>query len=387
MSTHERKLSFFVPSLTVGGAQRVTVTLANELGRRGYDVDLVLAFRRGRLRSEVTGDVTVVDLRTPTVPVLGLGACVPRLVSYLRSRRPFALFSQMTYANVVALAAVEVAGTDVRAIPTEHNTFGEKEGRKDALVDALAARMYGRADHLVGVSRGVVDSAVRGTTADASRSSVLYNPLPIDEIRDQAAGDVDHPWLADEDLDVVLSVGRLEEQKDLPTLLRAFARVHEERPTTRLLVAGKGSLRDDLERQAAALGIDHVVDFPGYVDNQYACMDRAAVFALSSRHEGLPTTLIEALACGCPVVSTDCPSGPDEILVGGEYGPLVPVGDDEAFAEALLATLDDPVEEERLQSRADEFSTRTVGDDYERFVEGLASQSLDGATEVEYGAP
>ena len=382
MSTNDRTLAFFLPSLTVGGAQRVTVTLVNELARRGYDVDLVVAYRRGKLLPAVSEAVTVVDLRTPTVPVVGLGASVPRLVSYLRSREPFALFSQMTYANVVALAAVRLAGTDVVSIPTEHNTFGEKEGRKDELVDALAARMYGSADRLVGVSRGVVDSAVRRTTADDRRSVVLYNPLPVVEIREQAAGDVDHPWLADDDLDVVLSVGRLEPQKDLPTLLRAFARVNERRPDTRAIVAGKGSMREDLVRLSERLGLGDVVAFPGYVDNQYACMDRAAVFALSSRHEGLPTTLIEALACGCPVVSTDCPSGPDEILAGNEYGPLVPVGDDEAFAEALVATLDDPPPKSRLRGRADDFAVRTVGDDYERFVEGLSTRTTEATREV-----
>ena len=375
MPTTDRTISFFLPSLTVGGAQRVTVTIANELARRGYDVDLVIGYRRGKLLPEVSGAVTVVDLRTPTVPVVGLGASVPRLVSYLRSREPLALFSQMTYANVVALTAVRLAGTDVLSIPTEHNTFGEKEGRKDELVDALAARLYGRADRLVGVSRGVVDSAVRRTTADARRSAVLYNPLPVAEIRERAAGEVDHPWLEADDLDVVLSVGRLEPQKDLPTLLRAFARVHDRRPNTRAIVAGTGSLREDLVDLSERLGVGDVVAFPGYVDNQYACMDRASVFALSSRHEGLPTALIEALACGCPVVSTDCPSGPDEILAGGEYGPLVPVGDDAAFAEALVSALDDPLPADELAGRADDFAVGTVGDDYERFVDSLANRT------------
>jgi len=376
MSTTDRPLSFFIPSLTVGGAQRVTVTLVNELARRGYPVDLVLAFRRGKLLSEVSPDVTVYDLTTPSVPVVGLGACLPQLRTYLRTRKPFALFSQMTYTNVVALSAIRLSGTDVIAVPTEHNTLGEKAGLKDRLVDAMAARLYGDATRLVGVSQGVVETAVHNSSAPADRGVVMYNPMPVAEIRERANETVDHPWFGADNLEVILSVGRLEPQKDLKMLIRAFARVHEQRAATRLVVAGKGSLHEELSALAEQLGIEEAVSLPGYVDNQYACMDRASVFALSSRHEGLPTTLIEAMACGCPVVSTDCPSGPNEILDGGSYGPLVAVGDDEAFAKALLETLDNPALPSRLRARADDFAVDAVGAKYERFVKELGYSEI-----------
>jgi glycosyltransferase involved in cell wall biosynthesis len=167
----------------------------------------------------------------------------------------------------------------------------------------------------------------------------------------------------------VFTAARLEPAKDLPTLLEAFASVHERRPETRLIVAGDGSERAALVSLSERLGIRDVVSFPGYEDNPYAYMRQADAFALSSKHEGLPTVLIEALACGCPVVSTDCPSGPREILGDRTYGSLVPVGDAEAFADALVATLDAPPDSDRLRERAGEFSMEAAIREYVELIE------------------
>lgn len=364
--------AFFVPSLDVGGAQRVTVTVANGLAARGYDVDLVLSYHRGGLCDAVADEVRVVDLETPEVPVVGVGAAAPALRSYLAREEPDVLFSVMTFATVVVLAAATSLDTGTDLVAAEHDTFGRDTTLKGRLVARVAARLYGTADHVLAVSEGVADSVVERTRVDPRRVSVQHNPVEVERIRREAREAVDHPWL-DGDHEVVLSVGRLTPQKNHEMLLRAFPSVRERRDA-RLVVAGTGPERDDLLALAGALGIDDAVSLPGYVENAYGYMRRASVFALSSRHEGLPTVLIEALACGCPVVSTDCPSGPREILADGEYGRLVPVGDPDALSDALVATLDNPPAAAPLRERADDFAAPRAIEEYAAFVDARADR-------------
>ncbi|WP_424005004.1 glycosyltransferase (plasmid) [Haloarcula salina] len=374
-------IAFYVPSLTVGGAERVTVSVANGLAERGYDVDLLVSYNRGAFREEVADDVTLVDLETPEVPVLGIGASVPQFARYLRRREPAMLFSQMTYANVIHLFTQLVAGTDTVAISTIHNTLGMQEESKEKLVQWLQRRLAGRSDQFVAVSEGVAQSVVEYVGVDREKVSVLHNPIPVDEVRDRAEESVDHPWIESDDLDVVLGVGRLERAKNYGSFLRAFERVQAARPDTRAIIVGRGSKRDELEELAAELGIKDAVSFPGFVDNPYGYMAGADVLTMSSIHEGLPTVLIEALACGCPVVSTDCPSGPSEILENGEYGPLVAVDDDEGLASAIQETLDDPLPSDVLIQRANDFAPDAVIDQYEAFIRNYVSVETTGSVD------
>jgi len=171
------------------------------------------------------------------------------------------------------------------------------------------------------------------------RITVIYNPSVVQaEVQAKAQAPLDHPWFKPDQPPVILAVGRLQVQKDYPTLIRAFALVRQTRPV-RLLILGEGKERPLLEALVKELGLEQDVSLPGFVLNPYAYMARAALFVLSSRWEGLPTVLIEALCCGAPVVSTDCPSGPREILRDGQYGPLVPVGGVNALARAIETTL------------------------------------------------
>lgn len=361
-------VAFFVPSLTVGGAERVTVTVANGLADRGYDVDLIVPHCEGAFVDEVDSSVELIDFDIPLGPGIGLGTCVPELVSYFRRRSPAMVFSQMTYANDICLFSHLLAGSDAVVVPTVHNTLGMLTTPKDRLVQVLAGAMVGRADQFVAVSNGVADSIVREIGAHPEDVSVLHNPVPISDIRAQAREPIDHRWLDTPSHDVVLGIGRLEPQKSFETFLRAFSHLHEERPSTRAIIIGQGSKRAALEGLARELDIADVVSFPGYVDNPYGYMAESDILAMSSTHEGLPTVLIEALACGCPVVATDCPSGPRTILDGGEYGPLVEVGDDEGLARAMLSTLQDPPDSAELTERARDFAPTTVLDDYEAFI-------------------
>jgi glycosyltransferase involved in cell wall biosynthesis len=365
------RVAFFIPSMNLGGAQQVTVTIANGLAARGYSVDLVLARGGGPLLDRVDHAVTVVDLETPEVPGVGVLTAIPALRAYLRRERPDVLFAAMMNANVVGVLTDAVAGVDTRLVLTEHNTFGVRPGLRDRATARLASALYPRADHVVGVSRGVADSVVVGTGVNDDRVSVLYNPIDIDAIRAAAREPLDDEARELMDGDVVFTVGRLEDAKDHAMLLRAFRRVHEERPWVKLVIGGSGSNRVELEALTAEFGLDDVVTFAGYVDNAYAYMAAASVFALSSKHEGLPTVLLEALACETPIVSTDCPSGPREILAEGRYGHLTPVGDDAAFAEAILETLDAPVPAAALGTRAEDFSLDAVLSEYETFIARL----------------
>jgi glycosyltransferase involved in cell wall biosynthesis len=395
------RVAFYLPTLAVGGAQRVTVTIANGLAERGSPVDLVVSFREGPLFADLTPAVRVVDLDTPRVPGVGTLASVPALRRYLRRERPAVLVAAMLQANVVATLARDLAGTEVALALTEHNTFGVRAEVRNRATAALAARLYPRADRVIGVSEGVADSVRAGTRVAPDRVAVLYNPVDVDAIRDRATAPVDDPWLdgrtpvarrhlgvdgtdgeattvatdaTDAGGPLLFTVGRLEDAKDLPTLLRALVAVRATRPDARLVVAGTGSRAAALAALADDLGVGDAVRFPGFVDDVYPWMARADAFVLSSAHEGLPTVLLEALACGTPVVSTDCPSGPREILEGGALGPLVPVGDDAALADAILATVDDPVEPATLRARANDFATSAVTARYEAFLDAITAR-------------
>jgi glycosyltransferase involved in cell wall biosynthesis len=201
-------------------------------------------------------------------------------------------------------------------------------------------------------------------TVGLSRTHVttVYNPVVTPALLGQSAAELHDPWFAPSEPPVILGVGRLTRQKDFPTLIRAFARLRRARPA-RLLILGEGELRPALEELVADLELTDHVRMPGFTDNPFAYMRQSALFALSSAWEGLPTVLIEAMACGTPVVTTDCPSGPAEILEHGKWGRLVPVGDAEALADAMLQTLNAPTCAD-VAARAAEFNVASAVDAY-----------------------
>ncbi len=369
-----RHVAFFTPAPDFGGAQRVTVNIANSLADRGHDVDLVAGHLEGEFVSLIGDAVNTVELDVPQVPAVGILAAVPRLVSYLDEHRPEVLFASRTHTNLAAVAAGRLTAADVHVAVTEHSPFTHQPTRKDRATAALAARLYPYADDVVGVSRGVAETVVENTGLDPGGTTVLNNPVDIADIRSGADKPVDHEWFDDPAVEPIVAVGRLKPAKDFGTLLRAFATLHERRPATRLVIVGKGTERDRLEALADRLGVADSVAFTGYTDNPYAYMARASVFAMSSKVEGLPTVLIEALACGCTIVSTDCQYGPREILEDGRYGRLTPVGDAERMAETISDALDDPTPSERSHERAQHFSMAAGADRYESYIQAAAGE-------------
>jgi glycosyltransferase involved in cell wall biosynthesis len=219
----------------------------------------------------------------------------------------------------------------------------------------MVRRYFRDAGAILAVSDGVADDLAAVASLPRCTIRTIYNPVVTSDLLKQASVPMAHPWFSPGAPPVILGVGRLAAQKDFAMLIRAFARIRAGR-LIRLMILGEGKKRRELEELADSLGVRQDLALPGFEENPFAYMARAAVFVLSSAYEGLPGVLIQAMACGCPVVSTDCPSGPREILEHGSYGPLVPVGDDTAMAEAIQTVLDASPSHERLRVRAAEFS-------------------------------
>jgi glycosyltransferase involved in cell wall biosynthesis len=222
---------------------------------------------------------------------------------------------------------------------------------------------YPHADAIIAVSDGVAADLSRLARLPRNRITTIFNAVDVNRIRELASAPITDAWFAEGAPPVLLAVGRLAPQKDYGTLLRAFALVRSH-CGLRLVILGEGPERDRLQDEATALGIAADVKMPGAVANPFPYMATARLFVMSSAWEGLPNVLMEALACGCPIVSTDCLSGPREILDGGSFGELVPVGDHTALAEAILRALASSVDRSRLQARAQSFSVDRVADRY-----------------------
>jgi len=390
------RIALFMHGLHGGGAERVVLDLADLFRRAGHRAEVVVGTRTGAHADDVPEGVPIHEVGSrhrgarwqalradpggfPQLarPVLFPAKTsktvgdLPGLADYLRRERPDALLSVLSYGNLVALWARRLAGVPTRVVVSERNTLSQsgiatkkRERRwRNRHLPALIARTYPFADAITTVSDGVADDLAATTGLPRERLVTVYNPVVTDRLIERAGESLEHPWFRSGEPPVVLAAGRLRPQKDFETLLRAFAQLRARRPL-RLVVLGEGPERGPLEALARALGVAEDFALPGFVRNPFAWMARAQVFALSSRFEGLPGTLIQAMACGCPVVSTDCPSGPREILEDGHDGELVPVGDPAALAAAIERTLAAPAAPERLRARAADFSAERVAATY-----------------------
>jgi len=350
-----KRLAVLISLSGEGGVERMVLNLVREFAATpALAVDLVLIRDESRHLQNLPESVRIVRLG-----VRHSLLAVPAIARYLREARPEALLA--------AVLARWLTGAPTRVVVRLGTTLSEAIKDRNPLLRWLRflpiRLLYPRADAMVAVSSGVADDVRATARVRADRIHVVRNPVITPDIERQAAEAVAHAWLVDAQVPVVLGVGRLTRQKDFPTLIRAFAKVRRQRPI-RLIVLGEGRDRAALERLAEQEGVGADVDLPGFQANPYAWLARSSLFVLSSAWEGSPNALTEAMALGVPVVSTDCRSGPRELLDGGRYGPLVPVGDADALAVAMRETLDHPLPPETLRAAVRDYEAGTSARHY-----------------------
>lgn len=334
-----KKIALLLDSLAGGGAERVMLNLANKYAEQGYKVDLVLAQKRGEYLDDVDERIRIVDLAASR-----FWEYFKPMVQYFKNEQPDVMLSATTILNLLAIITRKLSFSNARLVVSEHidiTSFAERGAlQKPTIVKRLIKYLYPYADQVVAVSEGAAQSLSNFSGLPVAKVKAIYNGVVDQHKLDLASAGLTHEWFGSQQLEapVIVAVGRLQPQKDFPMLINAFAKLRQKMPA-RLIILGEGELRDELQKQAQDLGVDEDLSLHGFEDNPFKFLANANVFALSSLYEGLPTVLIEAMACGCPVVSTKCPSGPEEILENGKYGTLVDVSDEQAFADALYGVL------------------------------------------------
>ena len=360
------EIAIFLTDLDGGGAERVMLNLACGFAEEGLGVDLVLVRPEGPYLSQISPKVRVVKLEGRRLLI-----SLPALVSYLKRERPAVLISALEDTNIIAICSKWLAGVSTQVVVTVHNTLSREAQNatrlRRKLVPYFLGWFYPKADAIVAVSQGVAEDLARISGLPVAQIKVIYNPIVTSEFLGKIHEPINHPWLLPNQPPMILGVGRLEKQKDFPTLIRAFAQVRQQYPA-RLMILGEGKERPYLEALVQELGLTEDVVLPGFVANPYAYMARASLCVLSSAWEGFGNVLVEAIAAGVPVVSTDCESGPAEILENGRYGKLVTVGDIEGMAAAIVETLKQPPDSEVLLRRGREFSLEKAISQYHELL-------------------
>jgi len=363
------------PTMGQGGADRVTATLLRSLDRRRFRPSLALMRAEGALLEKVPADVLIHELGGNS-----LWTAWWPLARLLRRSAPRVLLSTSGGANLIAVLGQRFCGRPMRVVLSERNMLYRDQGRLKRWLQMRLKRMfYPRADCLTTVSEGVRKDLVTRLRLPPNRVEVVYNPVVTPEISSLAAAGISHPWFA-EGTTVVLGVGRLVPAKGFDVLIDAFAQLRARRPA-RLALLGEGPEHEALVGRAGALGVAESVWFAGFDPNPFRYMARCSVFVLSSRHEGLPGVLIQAMACGAAVVATDCPSGPAEIVEDGVSGFLVPVNNASAISQTIERLLDEPELAARLGRAARQavqrFSVETA---LEAYVGALTGDSATASS-------
>lgn len=361
MSNQPPRVALYLRSLLDTGIDTRMLNLSQGLIERGIDVDFVLNTSKEKDLLRVPKEAKIVDLKQAKL-LKGL----PLLINYLKQEKPTAILSAQHFTNEVLLLAKLLSKASTRFVVSEGNTISSewqnKAKLKERLTPLLVKLLYPQADAIIGNSIGVAKDIAKVTGLPPERINVVYNPTITSKVIKKSQEEINHSWFKEGELPVVLGVGRLNVQKDFGTLIKAFAQVRQNYPC-RLMILGNGAERQNLNNLVKELGLENHVEIPGFADNPYKYMKQAKVFVLSSAWEGLPNVLIEAMAVGTPVVATNCPSGPEEILDNGKYGKLIPVGDVDKMAEATKSVLRgdfQPVDSDWLQ----QFTLETAIENY-----------------------
>ncbi len=362
------KLAIYMTDFMSGGVQRMYLNLAPYFMAVGYDVSFVVHETKGALADDVPDGVKVVSLDAARAR----SAVLP-LSRYLAAEKPDILFASLGQPNLIALLANRLAGLPSKIVVSQHSHLTNQARHMPQwqykVLPFLYRRFFRYAHGIIAVSEGVADDLTRITGLPRERITVIYNPVVPSDLAQRAALPVSHPWF-DQGRKIVVAIGRLVEVKDYPMMIDAVALV----PAAHLMILGEGDLLSDLQLRAVERGVEDRVEFLGFRDNPFAYLARASALALTSRYEGFGNVIAEALACGTPVVSTDCESGPAEIVDNGKFGRLVPVGDVEAMAAGIAQTLEEQPDREKLIERGFEFSIGRSATAYIEFFDKLTRE-------------
>lgn len=376
-------LSFFITPMTGNGGDRVVLNLAQSFVSKGFYVDLVVPevtdYHRA-VMATLPPQIQTVDFGLPVSKTVYFKKLI-KLKRYLDQKQPIALLSNGDYVGLANFAG-NLSHSPTKIIQVVHvhvsRYFGKLSSLRAKLKLLTFKHFYRSSDGIITVSKGVAEDVAKLTGLPLEKIQTIYNPVVTADLISKAQAAIEHPWFAINEPPVILGAGRLHPQKDFATLIRAFAIVRQQRPTRLLIIGGEPEQKQELETLIRDLKLEQDAQLFGFTENPYAYMAKAAVFALSSRYEGFGNVLVEAMATGTPVVSTDCESGPAEILDDGKYGKLVPVSDPNALAEAILETLATPLDASKLQERSQDFTDEKIARQYLEFIEKLiANHSCD----------
>jgi len=360
MATLSRRVAVFIPSMHGGGAERAMLVFCRELVELGLKVDLLTVRLEGPLSQLIPSGVSVIDLKSRRTTL-----ALPKLVAYLRKTRPAALYSTIMNANVVAAMARVLSGSQIPTIVRESNAplSSPKSTMSRWVTYKVAPFLYQFANGIIAVSQGVADELGVMAPRIKDRIRVIPTPVVSEDVLKQGDVPVDHPWFIQHDKPIILSAARLERHKGFFTLLGAFAELRDKKDA-RLAILGQGSMREQIQDEIARLGLQEHATLLGFAHNPFAYMSKADAFVLASEFEGLPNVLVQAMAFGTPIVATDCKSGPAEILCGGKFGTLVPVGDAHALAQGLESALSRPRQLEAMAHARSVYGARNAAHEY-----------------------
>lgn len=355
-------LTFFLASLEGGGIQRATMRLIRELIRRDISITLVVINASGPVREEVPAGCELVDLQSKRTRF-----ALPALLKYLRREQPGYAISSQTHLNVLLIILRALSGYPKLLVVREHNTFNAENIRKwkfsERIRPVLIRLFYPYSSRFVAVSENIALS-VKKYVRYKKAIQVVHNGVNIAELRELAGQLLDYPHVKDLTAEkLVISLGRLSYQKNYVALLHAFALLNDSSPV-RLIILGEGEERAKLEALRLKLQLGKIVEFPGFLANPYPLLNRADVFVLSSRWEGFSNAVLEALACGVPIVATDCPGGPAELLKGLSFARVVGQDDPQAMADAIRELLNSKVAKESIFTFAEQFNIAGIAQKY-----------------------
>ena len=376
-----KKIAIFLSSFRAGGGERNLVNLANGFADLGFKVDMPVIKPVGQYKEQVKEGINIIDLNVGRIIF-----SIPKIISYLKKNKPDILIATDEFTHIISLVSKKIARVETKVVFRMGNMFSilfsQYKGFKQGfLIPFITKRIYKYSDIFIANSFGVADDISKVFKIPKDKIKVIHNPKSVEEIKRMGKEKTGHIWLDNKDLPVILFVGRLRVQKDIPTLMKAFKEVRKNVPS-RILFVGIGREQKKMEELAKELGVREDVDFFGFSENSYSFMTKADVFVTTSIWEGFSNSLQEAMVCGVPVVATDCSSGPREMIAPdtdllyrmdegieyGKYGILVPMGGVKETSEAVQKLLSDKGLREKYSGlslmRGEDFDSKKILNQY-----------------------